>query len=138
MIPHGSFGSAVTQRQLVPAEISGTAQDLWSSRKVVWHPQGRRPHWMGRNRPLLFLTATAVPGGSLGTSPQPHHCLSAQSLETYLVVCCCIFALKPSPARMTDALGKRGENWNPATASNGRAQNEASDPQPPRELCYIF
>lgn len=73
---------------------------------------------MGENRPLLFLIATAVPGGSIGTYPQPHQCLSAQSSETYLVACCCIFALKPSPARMTDALGKRGENWNPATAFN--------------------
>lgn len=93
---------------------------------------------MGKNRSLLFLTATAVPGGSLGTPPQPHHCLSAQSLETYLVVCCCIFALKPNPARMTDALEKRGENWNPDTASNSRTQPKVSDPEAPKELCYIF
>lgn len=78
------------------------------------------------------LTATAGPGGSLAAaSPQTHFCLDAQNLETYLVVCCCIFALKPSPARMTDALGKRRENRNPATASSRRAQSEVLDPRSP-------
>lgn len=85
---------------------------------------------------LPSLTATAVPGGSpAAASPQTRFCLDTQNLETYLVVCCCIFALKPSPARMTDALGKKRGNWNPATASRRTAQSEALDPQSPRGPC---
>lgn len=57
-LPCGPFGSAVTQRQLVLAEILGTAQDPWSSRQVAWHPQGRRPHQLGRNRHLLSHSAS--------------------------------------------------------------------------------
>lgn len=87
--------------------------------------------WQERSTGVRQLRPLCAPGlGQGGIYPSTDTWTHGPE-ETYLVVCCCIFALKPSPARMTEALwGRRDRPLKSRQQLCSCLQHRAQRPRP--------